>query len=130
MPPANSDFVDLSEGEVPEFKKAVDEARASVDDLKMLIERDPNSQIHVLVFFAEAGVPRYVWAKLDHKMLDVIDYPFRLIEVHPKWKEFRIGQQVAMTKIELIYDWRATVDGKQRGNFTKSVLSQMNSYYP
>jgi hypothetical protein len=129
-PPANSDFIDLSEGEIPEFKAAVDEARESVDKLKTLIERHSNSNIQVLVFFAEEGSPRYVWAELDQGMLGSIDYPFKLTEAHPKWKTIRVGQQVAMTNIALIYDWKATVDGQQQGNYTTSILARMNRYYP
>lgn len=44
-PPADSNLIDLSEGEVPEFKTAVENARASIDELNMLIEKHPDSQI-------------------------------------------------------------------------------------
>ena len=128
-PPADLDFVDLSAGRVPGFKSAVDEARASVEELKGLIKENPDSGIQVLMFLAEKNVPRYVWAELDQPMLDIIEYPFRLTEVHPKWKVLVIGQQFSQD-LSLIYDWRATVHGEQRGNYTKSVLEEMNSYYP
>ena len=130
QPPADDSFIDLSEGEVPEFKAAVDNARASVNDLKMLIEQHPDSQIQVLLFSAEDERPRYVWAKLNQQMLDSITYPFELTEVHPKWEHTRVGQPVAMTDIELIYDWSATVNGEKRGHFTKGILNKMNAYYP
>lgn len=84
----------------------------------------------MLLFYAEEGTPRYVWAGLNQDMLGSITYPFELTEVHPKWKDIRVGQPVAMTDLELIYDWKATVSGENRGEFTKDVLKKMNDYYP